>query len=311
MSGLNSARANIQSLRRNLEERVLGQAEAVELSLTALLAGGHILLEGPPGVGKTSLAQGLAENFGADFRRVQMTSDMLPSDIIGTLRLKGGDFEFRPGPLFSNILLADELNRTSAKTQSALLEAMAEGKVTVDGVTHSLPNPFFVVATQNPHEFQGVYPLAESQLDRFMMHIGLGVPDAEAELRLMKRHSQGQAAAVPAQALEPKDLVRLREICRGVFLEESLTVYAQEIARRVREGRDVAHGASVRAVLQLLDCAKARAFLREREFVVPEDIQSVAPAVLGHRLCLRGPMLDAQQRKELIREAVAATPTPR
>lgn len=308
---MSQARARLQNLRRNLEDRVLGQSEAVDLSLTALLAGGHILLEGPPGVGKTSLAQGLAENFGAAFRRVQMTSDMLPSDILGTLRMKGGDFEFRPGPIFSNVLLADELNRTSAKTQSALLEAMAESRVTVDGTTHPLPEPFFVVATQNPHEFQGVYPLAESQLDRFMMHIELAVPDAAAELSLMRRHGRGEISSSSASALRPEDWVQMRETCRKIFLEDSLTAYAQQIAQGVRRARDVAHGASVRAMLQLLDAAKARAYLGERDFVVPADIQAVAPAVLGHRLCLRGPALGAQERKELIREAMATVAAPR
>ena len=168
-----AAMNRLAALRAHLEQTVLGQESAVELSLLALLAGGHVLLEGPPGVGKTSLAQGLAAFFQGSFRRVQMTSDLLPSDIVGTLRLKPGssELEFRPGPVFSHVLLADELNRAGAKTQAALLEAMAEGRVTVDGVTHSLPSPFFVVATQNPQEFQGVYPLAESQLDRFMVHV--------------------------------------------------------------------------------------------------------------------------------------------
>lgn len=308
---MSDARNRLQGIRRSLEEKVLGQMEAVDHSLTAMLAGGHILLEGPPGVGKTSLAQGLAESFGAIFRRVQMTSDMLPSDIVGTLRMKGGDFEFRPGPIFSNVLLADELNRTSAKTQSALLEAMAEGRVTVDGTTHRLPEPFFVVATQNPHEFQGVYPLAESQLDRFMMHIELSVPDREAELSLMRRHGRNETPASPLPALRPEDWQAMREGVRKIYLEESLTAYAQSIAQRVRQARDVAHGASVRAMLQLLDAAKARAFLRERDFVVPEDIQAVGPAVLGHRLCLRGPALAARERKELIREAMATVAAPR
>jgi MoxR-like ATPase len=242
---------------------------------------------------------------------VQMTSDMLPSDIVGTLRLKGGDFEFRPGPIFSHVLLADELNRTSSKTQSALLEAMAEGRVTVDGNTHPLPDPFFVVATQNPHEFQGVYPLAESQLDRFMMHIELSLPGEEAELGLMRRHGRGEQAPAAPAGLRPEDWIALRESCRKIFLEESLTAYAQKIAQRVRQARDVAHGASVRSMLQLLDAAKARAFLSEREFVAPEDIQAVAPAVLGHRLCMRGPELGARERKELIREAMGAVAVPR
>jgi MoxR-like ATPase len=313
MSAAPRERARLHELKRDLEARVFGQGEAVELALTALLSGGHVLLEGPPGVGKTSLAQGIAESFGAHFRRVQMTSDMLPSDIVGALRLKpgGGDFEFRPGPIFAHVLLADELNRTSAKTQSALLEAMAEGRVTVDGTSHALPDPFFVVATQNPHESQGVYSLAESQLDRFMMLIPMGIPDPRAELDLYRRQSRGGAAAARAEFLQPEELRGLRGLVRGIFMEESLGDYLQRIAFRVRASQDLSFGASIRAMLQFIEAAKARAFLHDRDFVTPEDFRALAPAVLGHRLSLRGAPLDNQQRKELIREAVDAVEVPR
>lgn len=299
--------------RAQLEEQVMGQSEAVELTLVALLAGGHVLLEGPPGVGKTALAQGVAALFHGSFRRVQLTSDLLPSDIVGTLRLQpgSGEFEFRRGPIFSQVLLADELNRTSPKTQAALLEAMAENKVTVDGVTHSLPEPFFVIATQNPQEFQGVFPLSESQLDRFLVHVSMGLPSAEVELRLYQRHaSAGSAAKQDLALLEPAELLRLRTEVKKIFVEPSLVKYLQEIAAAVRGTEDVLYGASVRAVLQWIDAAKARAFLRGRDFVNPEDIRVLAPSVLGHRLFTRGMDLAFRLRKEIVSDALASVAAP-
>jgi MoxR-like ATPase len=294
---------------------VLGQEEAVDGSLLSLLAGGHVLLEGPPGVGKTSLAHAIAELFQGTFRRIQMTSDLLPSDVVGTLRLRAGtsDFEFRPGPVFSNVLLADELNRTSAKTQAALLEAMAEGKVSVDGVSHPLPNPFFVVATQNPQEFHGVYPLSESQLDRFMLHITLGLPPPDAELAVYRQHGQpahaGEKAAV--SPLTAAELLSYRAEVGRVFVEDSVLRYVQEIAQALRRVEDVIHAASVRAVLQLIDCAKARAFLAGRDFVLPEDAASLAPGVLAHRLCFRAGEFSSAQRKEIVRHAVDRVDAPK
>lgn len=303
----------LASVSRHLEAKVLGQEEAVRLALTALLAGGHALLEGPPGVGKTSLAHGIAEAFHGQFRRVQMTSDLLPSDILGTLRLRPGaaDFEFRPGPIFAHVLLADELNRASAKTQAALLEAMAEGKVTVDGATHALPEPFFVIATQNPQEFQGVYPLSESQLDRFMLQADLGVPSAEVELELYRRHSEGAAAVAKIEPFTPAELLKLRQAARAVFFEPSVLAYAQAVAAETRRHQDVSHGASVRAVLQLIDAAKAHAYLAGRDFVAPSDIVFLAPAVLAHRLCLRVADPGTKQRKEIVREALDRVAAPK
>jgi len=310
----NPSRERMRSLRAALRSRVRGQEEAVEGALLCLLAGGHLLLEGPPGVGKTSLAQGVAGLFQGSFRRIQMTSDLLPSDVVGTLRLRPGsaEFDFRPGPIFSHVVLADELNRTSAKTQAALLEAMAEGHVTVDGVSHPLPKPFLVLATQNPQEFHGVYPLAESQLDRFMMQVSLGLPDSTSELDVYRQHANHDSAA--HEEVSPMSLTELlsfrAEVAR-VFVEESVLRYVQEIAQAVRKVEDVVHAASVRSVMQLIDVAKASAFLDGREFVLPSDVASVAPDVLGHRLCFRSGEFSSQQRKEIVRHALDRVDAPK
>ncbi len=305
----------LRALRTLLHAKVMGQEEAVESALIALVAGGHLLLEGPPGVGKTSLAQGIASLFRGTFRRLQMTSDLLPSDIVGTLRLRqgSGDFDFRPGPIFSNVLLADELNRTSAKTQAALLEAMSEGKVTVDGVSHELPNPFFVVATQNPQEFHGVYPLSESQLDRFMLHVMLYLPEAAAEISLYRQYADRtshQPLAVEA-VLGPEDLLEIRAAAAKVFVEDSVLAYVHEIARELRKAEDMVHAASVRAILQLIDAAKARAYLHDRTFVLPEDVRFLAPAVLAHRLCFRSGEFSSLQRKDIVRNALSRVDSPK
>ncbi len=310
----NPSRERMRALRMALRARVLGQEEAVEAALLCLLGGGHLLLEGPPGVGKTSLAQGVAGLFSGSFRRVQMTSDLLPSDVVGTLRLRPGtgDFDFRQGPIFSNVLLADELNRTSAKTQAALLEAMAEGRVTVDGVTHSLPSPFLVLATQNPQEFHGVYPLSESQLDRFMMQVSLGLPDAAAELDVYRQHANNDhSKAEEVAPLSAAELLGFRAEVARVFVEDSVLRYVQEIAQAVRKVEDVVHAASVRSVLQLIDVAKAAAFLEGREYVLPADVAAVAPAVLGHRLCFRAGEFSSLQRKEIVRHAIDRVDAPK
>lgn len=311
-SKLSAEQEILRQLRQQLESRILGQKEAVEFCLASLLCGGHVLLEGPPGVGKTSLAQGIAGIFKGIFHRIQMTSDLLPSDIVGTLRVRPGaqDFEFRKGPIFTQVLLADELNRTSARTQAALLEAMAEGKVSVDGTTYELPAPFFVIATQNPQEFQGVYPLSESQLDRFMLQILLELPDSTSELELYKRHAENKEIPSDLTPFSADDILKMRSEIRDVFVEPSLLQFAQKIAQEIRAIEGVQHGASVRAVLQLIDVARAIAFLDGRDFTLPEDFIRIAPAVFSHRLCLSSEQT-SRQRKELVCEAVDRVAPPK
>jgi MoxR-like ATPase len=298
-----------------LQNVLAGQAPVIEATLAAFLAGGHVLLEGLPGTGKTLLAKSLAEILGGEFRRVQMTSDLLPSDIVGIVRLRPGavDFDFREGPLFANVVLADELNRTPPKTQSALLEAMAEGQVTVDGATRPLPDPFFVVATQNPLESRGVYPLAESQLDRFMLRLRMGRPAFAEERRvyesfLTSADEAGAARLAPVAA----DFVRqARASVRRVHVEASVLDYATQIVRATGEHADVRVGASVRAGLHFLACARSVAYLRGREFVLPEDLRDLAPAALAHRMALHEDDGDSERAEVLVRELVAGVRAPR
>ncbi len=298
---------------QSLESSILGQEEAIQLSLITLIAGGHLLLEGPPGVGKTSLAQRIAESIRGDFRRIQMTSDLLPSDILGNLRMRPGglDLEFRKGPIFTNVMLADELNRTSAKTQSALLEAMAEGRVSIDGKTYDLPNPFFVIATQNPQEFQGVFPLTESQLDRFLMHVELNIPEKSSELALLKRHAENAPTQKVATSIDLPAFLTLRELAKKVFLEETVLNYAQKVVSEIRTMEGLYYGASVRATLQLIDAAKARALLNHREFVTPEDIKILSPHIFAHRLSFRGLEQRTADKKEKIRNVLDKISLPK
>jgi MoxR-like ATPase len=305
---------------------VVGQAEVVDLLLAAAVVGGHVLLEGVPGVAKTLLARAWSAALGLDFRRVQFTPDMLPSDLTGTvtLRLDPGpaqagpgrqDLAFRPGPVFTNVLLADEINRTPPKTQAALLEAMQEAQVSVDGVSHPLPQPFLVVATQNPIEYEGTYPLPEAQLDRFLLKVDVGYPtvaDEEAILRLAHRGVTPVTLEEVQVAAGPADIAAAQAEVDATAVTDEVGAYVVAVVRRTRELPSVSLGASPRAAVHLLAASRAAARLRGRAFVTPDDVAAMAPAVLRHRLVLRPEAeLERYRPDDAVAAALASVPVPR
>lgn len=267
---------------------LLGKKQQVRLAFVCLLAGGHLLIEDMPGVGKTTLAHALAITLGLDFQRVQFTSDLLPSDIIGVsvYEREPGAFKFHGGPVFTQLLLADEINRATPKTQSALLEAMAEGQVTIDGHTHVLPHPFFVVATQNPVDFAGTYPLPDSQLDRFMLRMSLGYPDAESERAMLASTDRRQLLEDLSACLTPTRILALRTATTKVLSSSALIAYVQNLLEASRRHAEIRVGLSPRAGLAVLAAARAHALLGGRSYVIPEDVQAVFPHIAGHRLTL-------------------------
>lgn len=285
----------IKQLNANLEACILGKSKEIELLLTAFLAGGHVLLEDVPGTGKTVLIKALAKSIDGQFRRIQCNPDLLPTDITGVsiYHPKNETFLFRPGPIITNILLIDEINRATTKTQSALLEAMEEGHVTVDGECYELPAPFLLLATQNPIDFEGTYILPEAQLDRFMMKFSLGYPDEQTENRMIVAQSRSH----PLDSLQPvmtaHEVTLLQAKARDIHMDEAVGQYAVALARTTREHPSVFLGASPRATLALVQAAKAYAMLQEREYVIPDDLKALAPYVFGHRL-----ILNAEARME-------------
>ena len=291
---------------------VVGQEEAARALLAALAVGGHVLLEGPPGTAKTLLANAVARALGLDFRRVQCTPDMLPSDITGTATLRGGELVFRGGPVFTQLLLADEINRTPPKTQAALLEAMGEGQVTVDGQPHMLPDPFLVVATQNPIEFEGTYPLPEAQLDRFLLRLSVGYPSAEAEWRMLERRLERTADEVElARVATPADVLAMQQAVEQVHVASSVGRYIVELVGATRASPRVQVGSSPRGSLALLKVARAKAALAGRDFVTPEDVKAVAVPTLAHRLILRPELWVRRVRTEdVVAELLEQVPTP-
>jgi MoxR-like ATPase len=294
---------------------VVGQDDVIRGVVTGLAVGGHVLLEGPPGVAKTLLASAVARALGLEFRRVQFTPDMLPSDLTGTSTLRAGELAFRPGPVFANLLLADEINRTPPKTQAALLEAMQEGQVSVDGASRPLPDPFLVVATQNPIEYEGTYPLPEAQLDRFLMKIDVGYPDAAGELRMLGLARSGLRPISlddVAEVASADDVRSARRAVDDVTVSDEVASYLVDVVRATRALPSVTLGASPRAAVHLLVAAKAAAALAGRAFVTPDDVAGLAGAVLGHRIVLRPEAeLERYDAADAVRTALESVRVPR
>ncbi|MEE8138211.1 MAG: AAA family ATPase [Thermoanaerobaculia bacterium] len=302
----------IERLERQVGTVIKGKPEVVRLATVCLLARGHVLIEDVPGVGKTTLAQSLARSLGLEFQRIQFTSDLLPSDIIGVsvYRKSAEDFEFIPGPIFANVVLADEINRASPKTQSALLEAMSERRVSVDRERHSLPDPFIVLATQNPLEYVGTFPLPESQLDRFMMSLRLGYPPREKERELLLTGGVGGLMESLEPVVAREELLHLQRRAEEVRVAEKLADYVLTLAEATREGSAFLLGVSTRGVQNLYRAAQAMALCEGRPYVVPDDVQRVTPAVLAHRVVLQHGGGGLEATREAIERVVASVPVP-
>jgi MoxR-like ATPase len=277
---------NLNNVISALNKVIVGKSEAINLAVCCMLAKGHLLIEDIPGMGKTTLAQALAIVFGMDYQRVQFTSDLLPSDILGVsvFDRDTSGFRFHPGPIFSQLLLADEVNRATPKTQSALLEAMAEGQVSLDGETRPLPTPFFVIATQNPDRQGGTFPLPESQLDRFTIRLQLGYPNPEAEKKiLLGKAGESLLKKLPA-IMSPQEIVALQQQVETIRISDAVIDYIQRLLLATRQSSEITAGLSPRAALALVACAKSWAFIQGRDYVIPEDVQQIFTAVSGHRL---------------------------
>lgn len=311
---MNDPQAVISRLKRAISSVYFGPEATIERVIVCLLARGHLLIEDVPGVGKTVLATTLARSVDCTFSRIQMTPDLLPSDVLGVsiFNRETGAFEFRPGPIFANIVLADEVNRTSPRTQSALLEAMNDGSVSVDGVTHKLEQPFMIVATQNPFEFEGTFPLPENQLDRFLMRVPLGYPSPEDEARVLEQRPGVTALPTLSPAITRADLLGLQSLCDAVKVDGAIVRYIVAIANATRQSAEFELGLSPRASLSLQRTARAHALLSGREYVTPDDVLAHFEAVCAHRVLLKRGGLDssAQQVGEALQAILRSVPSP-
>ena len=298
-------------LEDNIASVVLGKRNVARKCLVAMLAGEHVLLEDVPGVGKTLMGKAMARSVDSEFRRIQFTPDLLPGDIIGSsiFNTSTQQFEFHPGPIFGNFVLADEINRAPPRTQSALLEPMSEGHVTIDGVSHPLPQPFMVIATQNPFEFEGTYLLPESQLDRFLLRVSMGYPDREFEREIISSHRMGEPVDSLPAVINPSQIGQLKQLVRNVAIEESISNYMLDIVHATRESPELAVGVSTRGILLWTRAAQAQALMDGRDFVIPDDAKNLAVPVLSHRIMGKGISqgTDRQHMESIIERIVEST----
>jgi MoxR-like ATPase len=288
----------VADLERNISSVVLGKTDVVRKCLVALLAGEHVLLEDVPGVGKTLMAKALARSVAGEFRRIQFTPDLLPSDIVGSnvYNSQSGEFKFSEGPIFSNVVLADEINRTPPRTQSALLEAMSDGQASVDGYSHQLPSPFIVIATQNPFEFEGTYPLPESQLDRFLIRVSMGYPDREEERQVLINHRDSEPVDELSSVITGSQILQLQKSVRQVTVEETIYDYLLDLVESTRNCDELHVGVSTRGAICMYRAMQALALISGRDFVVPDDVKALASPVMAHRVIPKG-YLHAGQRE--------------